>query len=183
MTEPDAVDEVKEAGLKPNVLRQFHEEIPAGIVIGWDPEEGKQAKGTEVIITVSDGPQPRAVPDLANKTWEEAEKALTELGLVPKRVDDYSSSVKAGQVISTQPAAGEQAAKGSEVAVKVSQGPKKVKVPNVSGLSVDEAEEKLNSVGLRVKGVSGSTRRSVKSTSPAAGTEVNEGTGITLITE
>jgi serine/threonine-protein kinase len=165
------------------VVTQPDEAIPAGIVIGWSPEDGEHAKGTEVAITVSSGPPLRTIPDLLKKAWEEAEKALTDLGLVPKRVDDYSTSVKAGQVISTQPVAGGEAAKGSEVTVVVSQGPKQVKVPDVSGLSVDEAEEKLNESGLRVKGVQGSTRRSVKRTDPPAGRTVDQGTAVTLVTD
>jgi serine/threonine-protein kinase len=183
MEQADAERAILDAGLTPTLVTQPDEAIPAGIVIGWSPEDGEHAKGTEVVVTVSSGPPLRTIPDLLKKAWEEAEKALTDLGLVPKRVDDYSTSVKAGQVISTQPVAGGEAAKGSEVTVVVSQGPKQVKVPDVSGLSVDEAEEELNKAGLRVKGVQGSTRRSVKRTDPPAGRTVDQGTAVTLVTD
>lgn len=183
MQQDEAVATLEEAGLVPKLEKRFDEEIPAGVVIGWSPEHDEHPKGTEVVVTVSDGPEPRSMPDLTKKSWEEAEAALTELGLVPKRVDDYSRSVKKGLVVSTTPAAGESVDKGAEVAVVVSQGAKQVQVPDVSGLSVEEAEEELNEAGLKVKGVQGSTRRSVKRTDPPEGKTVEEGSGVTLITQ
>ncbi|MDF2472099.1 MAG: pknB, partial [Rhodococcus erythropolis] len=58
--------------------------------------------------------------------------------------------IAAGNVITTRPVAGVRIEKGSTVTIDVSTGPEQVAIPRLTGLSQDDAEKKLNSVGLRL---------------------------------
>ena len=60
----------------------------------------------------------------------------------------YNPDVEAGNVVSTDPAAGVQAAKGSSVNITISKGTEQVTVPDLRGMSADEAQRVLASYGL-----------------------------------
>ena len=55
-------------------------------------------------------------------------------------------------------------------------------VPDVSRLSVSDAEDALTAAGYTIKGVTGDTRRTVTATDPPAGTKAKAGTAIQIIT-
>ena len=89
-----------------------------------------------------------AVPTLTSRTVESAESAL--LALAPKisLVNENSSTVTKGLVIRTEPAAGSYLAKGSELKLFVSIGPKLIAAPSLKGLNVAEATAKLIGAGF-----------------------------------
>ena len=64
------------------------------------------------------------------------------------RVDDFSDTVDPGQVISTDPKAGTPAPRDSTVQVHVSKGPQLVDVPDVTGMTVEDASQALQNQGL-----------------------------------
>jgi beta-lactam-binding protein with PASTA domain len=55
-------------------------------------------------------------------------------------------------------------------------------IPDVSGLAVADAADKLQKAGFTIAGVDGNPFRTVRGTNPPAGTQVPKGTGVTLIT-
>ncbi len=154
-----------------------------GIVLDQDPATGKVRWGSTVNLVVSKGPRPVRVPEVARMTEAEAVKALRRAGFEPVVSAVYSERVREGIVIGTTPTGGETAGEGSEVLVQVSAGPRyeKVRVPDVRGMSVDQARTKLASVGLRVRVEKscpgGST---VVETHPVPGTVVRENDVIAL---
>jgi eukaryotic-like serine/threonine-protein kinase len=160
----------------------FSNEVAKGTVLDWAPRQGRQPKGSTVTVTLSGGPEPKPVPSFLDRLYDEYRGLLEGLGLVPKRVEAFSDTVEKGKVIETRPAAGSGAQPGSEVTVVVSKGPETVQVPSVSGMTVTEAEERLNAVGLRVGQVKGSPSRLVVSSEPRAGTEVKKNSSVTLVT-
>ena len=89
-----------------------------------------------------------AVPTLTSRTVESAESAL--LALAPKisLVTENSSTVTKGLVIRTEPAAGSYLAKGSDLKLFVSIGPKLIAAPSLKGLNVAEATAKLIGAGF-----------------------------------
>ncbi|WP_370524171.1 Stk1 family PASTA domain-containing Ser/Thr kinase [Cellulomonas sp. APG4] len=93
-------------------------------------------------------PETVEVPDVTNQTQAEAVAALEDVGLRAKPVTERSTDVEAGLVISTDPAAGEEAEVDSEVTVVVSGGPEAVTVPDLSGMTQDQARAALESAGL-----------------------------------
>jgi serine/threonine-protein kinase len=80
-------------------------------------------------------------------------KAMTEVkdaGFSPTAVGKNSASVAKGKVISTNPAEGSSAPKGSQVVVYVSEGQAQVTVPPIQqGEAASEAEAALSKAGLQ----------------------------------
>lgn len=89
------------------------------------------------------------VPDVSNKPIAEARSELQAAGFtIGTETEVYNPDVEAGNVVSTDPAAGVQAAKGSSVNITISKGTEQVTVPDLRGMSADEAQRVLASYGL-----------------------------------
>lgn len=78
-------------------------------------------------------------PDFANLTQAEAEAlaAKNELGITIG--SDYSEDVPSGQVIDSDPNAGDQILRGGTVTVVISKGPERYPVPSLVGRTVEDA--------------------------------------------
>lgn len=90
------------------------------------------------------------VQDVAGQKKEEAETNLNNDNLTITVVEEESDTVKAGYVIRTNPAAGEQVKKNSAVELVVSSGKVQVTVPNVIGYSLTDAQTVLTEAGFKV---------------------------------
>jgi serine/threonine-protein kinase len=165
------------------VTHEFSETIPVNQVTGWsvDGEEKptEAPKGSAVDFRISDGPEPRTIPELDGATPEEAEAELAELGLNVARREEFSEDVEAGQLIGTDPAAGTQVSRGDTVTLIISKGPDLVAVPDVVGMSLDEAVETLEAAGFSVN-AEGPPRGTVFESDPSAGARVKRGTEVTI---
>ncbi|WP_068068867.1 Stk1 family PASTA domain-containing Ser/Thr kinase [Nocardia xishanensis] len=132
-----------------------------------------------VLIGPGSKPDQVAVPDLSNKSLAQAQDALQKLGFTVAIQQKPDSKVANGNVISTQPLGGSRIDEGSTVTVQVSSGPKQVQVPRLDGLTVQQAEQELNSVGLRMdpsvvrKESSAQDLDKVIGTEPSAGARVD----------
>lgn len=126
--------------------------VEAGKVASTNPAPGASLKrDTEVVIQISKGPEPVAVPKLVGLQLAEATPTMTTLGLslqVKETVE--SETVPAGAIISTDPVEGTTVTKGTVVKVSVSSGPAPIVVPNVVGLSTADATAKLQAAGFVV---------------------------------
>jgi serine/threonine-protein kinase len=91
-----------------------------------------------------------AVPDLTGRSLEQALEALEPLGVSIEQDQENSGSVPEGFVSRTDPAAGSRVFKASVVTVFISLGPKQLRVPEVSGLSAEEAKKLLTDSGFVV---------------------------------
>ncbi|GAA1057953.1 putative serine/threonine-protein kinase PknB [Agromyces luteolus] len=125
----------------------------------------------------------REVPQLSGSTWEEAANELQALTLPPTRMDRVSDTVPAGQVIETEPAAGEIVDTGTPVSVFVSTGREAVSVPDVVNMQLDQAKTAITDAGL----AAGSETRQnsptvgagvVISTDPEGGSSVDQGSAV-----
>ncbi|HLS78559.1 MAG TPA: Stk1 family PASTA domain-containing Ser/Thr kinase [Nocardia sp.] len=132
-----------------------------------------------VLLGPGSKPDQVAVPDLSNKTAQQAQDTLQRLGFAVAIQQKPDSKVAAGNVIATQPLGGSRIDEGSTVTVQVSSGPAQVQVPRLDGLTVQQAEQELNAVGLRMdpnvvrKESSAQDIDSVVGTEPAAGARVD----------
>ncbi|KAB1650422.1 Stk1 family PASTA domain-containing Ser/Thr kinase [Pseudoclavibacter endophyticus] len=88
------------------------------------------------------------IPDVVGATWEEADAELTELQLVPSRETATSDEVPAGIVMSLSPDVGLTVPVGQVVTVTVSAGPSSVELPNINGMTVEQATSVLEGEGL-----------------------------------
>jgi serine/threonine-protein kinase len=165
-----------------DVTHEFSETIPAGKVTGWSVEgEEKPAespKGAAVDIRISDGAEPRTIPQLQGATPEEAEAELSKLQLTVDRREEFSDDVEAGKVIGTDPAAGATAERGATVTIVISKGPDLVEVPDVVGMRFSDAYDTLVAAGFQVKDEGEGNR--VVGTDPEGGSKVRRGSTITI---
>jgi serine/threonine-protein kinase len=124
-------------------------DVPEGDVISQDPEAGTEApEGSTVELTVSSGPDQVTIPQLTGFSYQEAKQLLEsdKYGLQVRK-DAQESSAPENEVINSNPPGGTDVDRGSTVTLLVSQG--QATVPNVVGLSEDEAEEALEDAGLK----------------------------------
>jgi eukaryotic-like serine/threonine-protein kinase len=148
-----------------------------GTVIGQRPLKERIPWGASVDLIVSRGPEPIDVPDVSGLPATRAAAQLRAADFVPVVVESYSNNVPAGKVVSTSPAAGAVALEGSAIEVYVSIGPEfeALKMPDVTGMGVGAARDRLEKLGLRVKVVESCEGGNVVAeTEPLAGTTVYE---------
>ena len=160
-------------------------EQPKGQVIGQDPTGGTKAKkGSTVTLTVSDGPQQVAVPQVVGLTVSSARGRLEKAGLKDSEREENSDTVAKGRVISVSPTEGQRVDKGSSVTLVVSTGKPQAQVPNVVGRSFDEASSALQAAGFKVtrtdKETTDKDPGTVLEQSPKGGTTTDTGTVIAL---
>jgi eukaryotic-like serine/threonine-protein kinase len=103
-----------------------------------------------------------AVPNVVGLSKAVAESDIVKANLVPQAVNEASSSVTKGDVISTNPPFGTKLSKDATVKLFVSTGPASVTVPKVVGLSESAAMSLLQSKGFSV-----SEKTAPNSTAPA----------------
>jgi beta-lactam-binding protein with PASTA domain len=166
-----------------------HPDQEPGTVVEQDPPALEEVEeGTPVDLTVVADAELVAVPPLEGLTFEEAQAQLLALELEPVRQDEASDTVEEGDVIRTEPAAGEEVPPESEVAVFVSTGADTTIVPEVTCLSFGNAQNQIRQAGLNP--VTATERvtinplcplgNKVADQDPDAGAEVEVGSTVTL---
>ena len=156
LEEAEALNEISGFGWTTTVTREASDSVPAGIVIRTQPDEAISLDQNQPFqLVVSTGPAPRPLPDLTGMTLEQATAKLDGLGLVPVPAPPtYDETVPAGTVISwtvpEQPAlkAGDTVTLKTSVSILVSAGPKPRVVPDLTGMTIDQATAALATQGL-----------------------------------
>lgn len=121
LTETAAVAAVTRAGLVASTAFTYSATTQPQTVVSWSPT-GSLPEGATVTIEISKGPAPPTVPDLAGLPWTSAAQVLTGDGLVPVEVLVSTDLFVAGEVVATDPLAGETVSPGATIVVEVSQG-------------------------------------------------------------
>ncbi|MBD3688842.1 Stk1 family PASTA domain-containing Ser/Thr kinase [Nanchangia anserum] len=167
-----------------DVSEEYSNDVAEGLLIRLSPEPGTSlAHDSRIDLVFSKGREPQKIPPLTGLARADAEKALADSKLGVSVVEAFSDTVEKGHVISQQPVAGAGGFTGDVVTITVSKGPEVVTVPNVRGMSMDEATSRLEALGLRVttrKRLLGLDPNHVYDQSPSAGTSVKVGSTITL---
>lgn len=148
---------------------------PEGTALSITPEPGTTLKhNAKVTVSLSKGPMPVTMPDIAGRAKDEASRALDDLKLKATFTEEFSDTVAAGEVISTSVPKDTQLHWGDAVEVTVSKGPETVTLPNVVGKTYDEASAMLKALGLDVKKSAplGDLTHVVRLQSPSAGDQV-----------
>ncbi len=163
MTLDEARRALEQAGLKLGALTPDASDTtaPQGTVLSQDPAAGASVdKGSAVDIVVA-GSGNVVVPDLVGLSQTDAEAAIAAAGLALESVlEDYSPDVPPGSVVEQTPAAGSSVPYGTAVTISVSRGaspapsptssagPGAKAVPNLVGLTQDEAVTALQVSGF-----------------------------------
>lgn len=156
LSESDAAALLDASGLRGAVFRSYDASMPPGEVFAQAPAAGTAAASDAIVqYIVNSGPgagpgdKPVTVPDVAGKTEADAKKVLKEAPLKTKVRRVSHPNVPKGTVISQMPLPGSKAKPDSEVGVLVSKGSlQRVPVPDLMGLSDNDAEAAAKSAGL-----------------------------------
>ncbi len=156
LTEAEALNQISGFNWDTVVTTEASDDVPAGTVIRTQPDEGvalEQAKPFQLIV--STGPAPRPLPDLVGMTLDQATTTLANLGLVLVQADPaFDEVAPAGTVLSwmvpDQPGlrAGDTVTPNTTVSVVLSAGPQPRVVPNLIGMTIDEATAAVDAQGL-----------------------------------
>ncbi|MGE5134300.1 MAG: Stk1 family PASTA domain-containing Ser/Thr kinase [Gemmatimonadota bacterium] len=141
---------ITRAGLKPRVHYETSDSVPKNHVIGTNPAGGNVvAAGSVVVIDVSSGPQKVSVPDVRNKSQQDATSILQNAGFQVTTQQSQNTSVPPNTVVKQNPPPGSKVAKGSTITIYVSPSGGN-QVPNVIGQNIDLAKGELTNAGFQV---------------------------------
>ena len=129
---------------------------------------------------------PTVVPQTTKLTFAQAQAALERAHLGAEQVESFDESVPKGIVMSTDPGAGQEVRRGTDVKVTVSKGPERYAVPNVLNKSAAEARDQITAQKLVV----GTSKEAydekvaaglVVSVNPKVGAQLKRGTKVNLV--
>ena len=135
--------------------RKQSEVIENGLVLMQDPDALNVAPiGSYIDIIISAGMGSAFVEDYAGYLYEDAKKALEDLGFVVEKKEKRNPAYGEG-VVFDQSILEESAEKGTEIILYVSRGQKvdptvEVTVPNIIGKTFDDARELLANSNLTI---------------------------------
>jgi serine/threonine-protein kinase len=157
----EAEADLADLGFKPKIRgEEADPDVPEGHVLWQDPPPDLVVPGgTTIELTRSSGPAPVTVPDVIDFDLQHATRVVTSAGLKVGDVDSVPSAVEPGVVVSTRPSPGAGQPPGTSIDVVVSRGPATIRVPNLVGLPMVEARQRLADLGLAVGRVSRVPRR------------------------
>ncbi|MGD2102655.1 MAG: Stk1 family PASTA domain-containing Ser/Thr kinase [Acidimicrobiia bacterium] len=161
----------------PFILTAFALLVTLGILffIMWNLGSGDGGEGELVEVRNVEGLQLGPAQDL-----------LESDGFVVNAIFENDEDAEPGEVIRTDPPAGEEAEFGSTIDVYVSVGSERTPVPAVVGLTLDEAIERIESVGLMVGDIERQPSAdfevdTVIETSPVAGVEISPAIPVDIV--
>ncbi|MBL1097010.1 Stk1 family PASTA domain-containing Ser/Thr kinase [Streptomyces coffeae] len=165
------------------IIKKFSDETPQGSVLSTSPREGAVRRpDTPVSLVVSKGPE-IDIPDVVGDTLDDARSELLDEGFKVK-IDKQRvfSDEDKGAVAKQSP--GDTGAKGDTVTLTLSKGQEMIEVPDVEGMSIDDATTKLEDKGFQVdvdKPVFGGD--TIKDQSVDGGDKAPKGSTITIEVE
>jgi beta-lactam-binding protein with PASTA domain len=207
----DALTSLQGAGLRTRVFTDFSTTHPKGKVAGQAPRANASVPGgSEVNLLVSNGPAAAeqglvALPDTIGSSAADASSSLQAAGLNPQLTNEFSQTVPAGVVMDQLPSSIDLAAApkktspwlwvaavaavvvivaGAFFFLRGSQAGM-VSVPDVVGMTQDEATTALTDAGFQVQAEEASEPGDAKegevvAQDPAAGGEAPAGSSITI---
>lgn len=153
MTREEAIAKIEGEGFQVgSVTEENSDTVESGKVIKQDPNSDvRRDKGSTINFTVSIGAKEIVVPDLTNKTADEARKELTANGLKSAPgAAEYSDTIEKDRVARQDIAPGTKVAKDTTITYYLSLGSEGEEVPNVVGQREGAATAALENAGFNV---------------------------------
>ncbi len=149
LSEQDARELAGKDGFLVDVEYEPSSDVDADEVIRQTPNRDTSADpGSTITITVSTGKPMKGVPYVVGRSKEDARQILKDQGFKVK-LKEVESDEAEGEVVATDPTAGEEVPEGSRIEVRFSDGPEKV--PDVIGRNEAKASELITEAGFQVK--------------------------------
>ncbi len=145
-----AFQTLQDLDLKVTSRLENSDTVPEGVVIRTDPPAGTEVeRGSFVTVFESAGVEQFTIPQVEGETEEVARALIEAQGFEVGRVEyTLTEDIPEQTVISQSPSSGTPAAAGSLVDLIVSRGPFSVEVPDVSGMSAENAQLELAQAGF-----------------------------------
>ncbi|MGI9000247.1 MAG: Stk1 family PASTA domain-containing Ser/Thr kinase [Pseudonocardia sp.] len=187
LTEQDARNQIIAAQLRVGEVQQVESDVDnIGKVMSTDPAARSQvAERTVVTLFIGKGPAEVNVPRLPGLDLDQAKQELTRVGLTlgTQTEEETPDSAQIGKIIKSAPEPGERVAGGSAVNVVIGIEQTTLPVPDVTNQDAASAQKTLTDLGFTVQSeeVDGlGEQGSVVGTNPAAETQVQKGSQVTL---
>ena len=131
------------------------------------------------------GEEPVEVPDVVGMQLDEAQATLEDVGLEVE-VDPKPSKEEEDEVLKQDPKAGADAQPGDTVLLTVSSGAPQTSVPDLVGMTLEEAQAALKAAKLRTGDITEETAEDAEPSEvlrqfPTSGKEVDVGTRVDLV--
>ncbi len=178
---------LNERNIPPEIdIERYSDGIPSGIVISQRPAPGRIVKqGSKVFLTVSKGVERLRIPYLIGLDINQANNILVSKGLLIGDIRYKYSPSDENTVISTDPPPDSILSKGEKVSLVLSKGPARFLMPDLCGLSLQEAKDRVTRLELEAGEITYTTNsplcNKVILQSPGAGEEVRQGDVVNLI--
>jgi eukaryotic-like serine/threonine-protein kinase len=188
LTYGDAIQKLKASGF--SVFKQSNApstpELKDKVIVTNPPANQTSAITNEITVVIGTGPEAKAVPEVGGQNADQARTNLGVYGFTKLAQAQVDSTLPAGTVVGTSPAAGQSVPLDTVIEIQISRGNQFV-MPDLTGQFWVDAEPNLRGLGwtgVLVKGAdvqnSGQRTNSVVTQSPAPGAGVTFGTPITL---
>ena len=186
ISEARVEEQLAAKGLKLDAREDSDSSEPKGTITKQNPVGGKKvAKGSTVSVWFSTGPQSVAVPDVSNKSQDDAKSILEAAGFKVGNVRTVdNASIEKDKVVSTDPAAHSKQTKGTIITLYISSG--MTKIPdNLIGQPKDTVIEQLKQAGLTQITIESEysdfiASGAVTRVEPGVGSTVEAGTAVTI---
>jgi len=184
----EATKKLQELDLLPESYPETVAGVDANAVTSQSPLAGAVVRrGRSVSIGVNYPPETARAPLLTGLPLADAVRTLAGMNLVITEVTYASSSTATGRIVSQEPAPGGTLDDGQGLSVVVSRGPQVavVELPDLNGLPLEEASNRLKSLGFhRIEKLAASVSYDrpgvVSRQSPGAGSAVPVSTPVML---
>lgn len=151
ISEDRALVEIQELDLFFTLAERPSDEVGFGEVAATIPPAGELVGPNDrVTLVISTGPETFTVPNVVGRGVVSAQESLAEARFTTEIVLQTDPDIRANDVISQTPPAGENHPPGTSVTLIVSSGPEQVVLSEYSGFSSDDAKRDLESRGVSV---------------------------------
>ncbi|MGO3751421.1 MAG: Stk1 family PASTA domain-containing Ser/Thr kinase [Peptoniphilaceae bacterium] len=156
MSQEEAKASIEAAGFEISISgTEEREDKENKEVLSQDPRAKEMLKkGSIVKITVNRIPDFITIPDLTDKTLEEAQAIVQSKGLTINKIDmETSNTIEEGKIISQDPGANSEVVKNKNISVVVSKGSEDtiITIPSLKGVNGDNAKGTLERLGFKVE--------------------------------
>jgi serine/threonine-protein kinase len=179
--------ELEEAGFTAvRIEPRAEAEVEEGLVAETDPPAGEEIPlDQRITLYVSSGPDAQEIPSVEGQSQTEAQNTLSEAGFTNVLVEQQNhDTIASGTAINTDPGAGSEVAPNSEIRLFISSGPGNATVPDLVGMTREQADSALRERGLTASfhevEDANNPPNTVVSQSIAANQEVAPGTTVTV---
>ncbi len=176
MTQAQAQQAVVNAQLRTRFTQSASETVSPDHVIRQFPPAGTKVEKNQVVeLVISNGKPMRGLDNVRGFSVGDAQSTLQQEGFAVTLVHRFDNTVK-DNVIDQSPKPGAKVREGSRITLVVSDGPPPIVIPNLVGMSTEDARAQAEKLGITIdttQTIGGTPADTIASQDPAPGTKVD----------